>query len=308
MHIPPPQNGDPAVERRPGATRRPFATAQWRQSTARPHRRPGRVALVDILAARSQSPTIPPCRLSTSSCSPPARAPASEGRYRSSSPRSPAGRSWSTRSRLSTAIRASTRSTSSCRRSESRACETGCTVRTGASSARSSRAAPHGGRARPSAWRRSLTTTPGSSSTTPCGQPFRTGSSTGASRHWRAANAVGVAVPASDTIVEVGADGLVSRVPDRRRVFACQTPQGFRAGVLREAHRRFAAEPSPALHVTDDCGLVSHYELAPDPDGRGGARQSQDHLRRGSRLGRGSSRRPRSRKLGRLTCIFRQLC
>ena len=38
-----------------------------------------------------------------------------------------------------------------------------------------------------------------------------------------------------------------------------QTPQGFRAGLLRQAHER-AAEDSD-LKVTDDCGLIMHYKL-----------------------------------------------
>lgn len=69
--------------------------------------------------------------------------------------------------------------------------------------------------------------------------------------------AVNVAVESTDTIVEVGADGLVSGTPPRDRMRRVQTPQGFRSGVLREAHARAAADPGHA--ATDDCGLVHRY-------------------------------------------------
>jgi 2-C-methyl-D-erythritol 4-phosphate cytidylyltransferase len=53
------------------------------------------------------------------------------------------------------------------------------------------------------------------------------------------------AAPVTDTIKEVD-DGRVARTPDRGRLWAAQTPQVFRADVLREA----------AGDATDDAALV----------------------------------------------------
>jgi 2-C-methyl-D-erythritol 4-phosphate cytidylyltransferase len=58
------------------------------------------------------------------------------------------------------------------------------------------------------------------------------------------ADAVVPAVPVTDTLREVGGGTL-----DRSRIVAVQTPQGFRAEVLRRAHRR-------ELEGTDDASLV----------------------------------------------------
>lgn len=69
--------------------------------------------------------------------------------------------------------------------------------------------------------------------------------------------AVNVAVATPDTIVEVGADGLVVDSPPREALRRVQTPQGFRSEVLRAAHARAAADPGFA--ATDDCGVVRRY-------------------------------------------------
>jgi 2-C-methyl-D-erythritol 4-phosphate cytidylyltransferase len=71
----------------------------------------------------------------------------------------------------------------------------------------------------------------------------------------RAAALTGAAVPAcrcTDTIKEVR-DGRVRSTLERNRLVRAQTPQGFRAGLLREAHRRAAAE---GVRSTDDAALV----------------------------------------------------
>jgi len=62
-------------------------------------------------------------------------------------------------------------------------------------------------------------------------------------------DAVVPAVPVRDT-VKVVVDGRVVRTVDRSRLVAVQTPQGFRADVLRAAH---AAGDRDA---TDDAALV----------------------------------------------------
>jgi 2-C-methyl-D-erythritol 4-phosphate cytidylyltransferase len=71
--------------------------------------------------------------------------------------------------------------------------------------------------------------------------------------------AIGVAVPSSDTIVEV-ADGVVTGMPRRDTLARCQTPQGFRLSVIRRAYELADADPSfPQRQATDDCGVVLRY-------------------------------------------------
>jgi 2-C-methyl-D-erythritol 4-phosphate cytidylyltransferase len=69
-------------------------------------------------------------------------------------------------------------------------------------------------------------------------------------------DAVGTAVPASDTIV-VAADGVMTHVPPRETLWRCQTPQCFRLPVILRAHALAAADPDYA--PTDDCGVVLRY-------------------------------------------------
>jgi 2-C-methyl-D-erythritol 4-phosphate cytidylyltransferase len=64
------------------------------------------------------------------------------------------------------------------------------------------------------------------------------------------------AVPVTDTIKEVDGGGRIVATPDRRRLWAAQTPQAFPAAVLREAHARAAAE---GIAATDDAALVARY-------------------------------------------------
>jgi 2-C-methyl-D-erythritol 4-phosphate cytidylyltransferase len=72
-------------------------------------------------------------------------------------------------------------------------------------------------------------------------------------------DAVGVVVPATDTIVEL-AGGAFRRVLPRESLARCQTPQGFRLGVIRRAYELAAADPGfAALPATDDCGVVLRY-------------------------------------------------
>lgn len=65
-----------------------------------------------------------------------------------------------------------------------------------------------------------------------------------------------VAVPVTDTIKEVDEGGRIVSTPDRRRLWAAQTPQAFPAAVLREAYRRAAEAGALA---TDDAALVARY-------------------------------------------------
>ena len=73
------------------------------------------------------------------------------------------------------------------------------------------------------------------------------------------AQAIGVAVPSSDTIVEVS-DMVMTRMPRREAVQRCQTPQGFRLSVIRKAYQLADADPQFATSsATDDCGIVLRY-------------------------------------------------
>jgi 2-C-methyl-D-erythritol 4-phosphate cytidylyltransferase len=78
-------------------------------------------------------------------------------------------------------------------------------------------------------------------------------------RALQAHQAVGVAVPASDTIVVVD-DDVMTAMPRRDRLRHCQTPQGFRLQVIRRAYELAHADPAFAdLASSDDCGVVLRY-------------------------------------------------
>lgn len=74
-------------------------------------------------------------------------------------------------------------------------------------------------------------------------------------------DAVDTAIPSADTIIERAPDGTIAHIPDRSTLRLGQTPQAFRARTLRAAHQRAADDSS--VKVTDDCGLVVAYGLAP---------------------------------------------
>ncbi len=59
------------------------------------------------------------------------------------------------------------------------------------------------------------------------------------------------AVAVTDTIKLVDDDGAVVETPPRERLVAVQTPQGFRAAMLRLAH-------ATGMDGTDDASLVEH--------------------------------------------------
>ena len=62
-----------------------------------------------------------------------------------------------------------------------------------------------------------------------------------------------LAVPLKDTVKIVGEAGVVEKTPDRRRLWAVQTPQAFRRTLLEDAHRR-AAEVGLAGDGRRDAG------------------------------------------------------
>ena len=75
-------------------------------------------------------------------------------------------------------------------------------------------------------------------------------------RALREHDAIGTAVPTSDTILQV-ANGTIADVPPRESLYRAQTPQCFRLEVIARAHALAAADP--AFAPTDDCGVVLRY-------------------------------------------------
>ena len=71
-------------------------------------------------------------------------------------------------------------------------------------------------------------------------------------------NAVDVAIPATDTIIQVDPrDRTIESIPDRSRLMNGQTPQCFKRGVIRKAYD--IALKDPNFKTTDDCGVVRRY-------------------------------------------------
>lgn len=69
--------------------------------------------------------------------------------------------------------------------------------------------------------------------------------------------AVDVAIPSTDTIVEVDSSGIICRIPQRAMLRNVQTPQGFRRATIDRAYR--IALQDPGFQTTDDCGVVFRY-------------------------------------------------
>lgn len=85
-------------------------------------------------------------------------------------------------------------------------------------------------------------------------RPFVTGdlidSCLEAVEEWGAAVA---AVPVQDTIKVADTDGFIVDTPNRSKLWAVQTPQGFRRDVLMEAHQQAR---QTGMRATDDAALV----------------------------------------------------
>lgn len=69
--------------------------------------------------------------------------------------------------------------------------------------------------------------------------------------------AVDVAIPATDTIIEVDDDDYIVNVPKRSKLRQGQTPQAFKLSTIRDAYK-LAAKDSE-FTSTDDCGVVLKY-------------------------------------------------
>jgi 2-C-methyl-D-erythritol 4-phosphate cytidylyltransferase len=64
------------------------------------------------------------------------------------------------------------------------------------------------------------------------------------------------AVPVTDTIQQVDADGVITATPDRAALWQAQTPQGFPRAALLDAYYRARAE---GVAATDDAAVFARY-------------------------------------------------
>lgn len=70
-------------------------------------------------------------------------------------------------------------------------------------------------------------------------------------------DAIDVAIPATDTIIQVDEQECISNIPLRKTLRSGQTPQCFRRGVIKKAYDIALADPD--FQTTDDCGVVRRY-------------------------------------------------
>ena len=70
-------------------------------------------------------------------------------------------------------------------------------------------------------------------------------------------DAVDVAIPTTDTIIQVDTKGRIASIPARSTLRNVQTPQCFRLSVIADAYHRGLADPD--FVTTDDCGVVHRY-------------------------------------------------
>lgn len=72
--------------------------------------------------------------------------------------------------------------------------------------------------------------------------------------------AICVTIDSTDTIFETDENGIIKSIPNRKYVRRAQTPQCFKLSVIKKAHA--LAKNDANCLVTDDCGLIMHYNLA----------------------------------------------
>jgi len=73
-------------------------------------------------------------------------------------------------------------------------------------------------------------------------------------------DAVAVAIPSNDTIIKIDRNNFITEIPNREDLRRIQTPQCFKLNIIKQAHK--LAQNDKSFMVTDDCGLVMHYNLA----------------------------------------------
>ena len=70
-------------------------------------------------------------------------------------------------------------------------------------------------------------------------------------------DAVDVAIPVADTIIQVDEKDCISTIPARSLLRSGQTPQCFKRGVIHKAYQLALKDPN--FVTTDDCGVVRKY-------------------------------------------------
>lgn len=73
--------------------------------------------------------------------------------------------------------------------------------------------------------------------------------------------AVGTAIESVDTIIQVDENNVITSIPPRKFLKRVQTPQSFRANLIKKAHELALKDENASF--TDDCGLILRYNLAP---------------------------------------------
>ena len=71
-------------------------------------------------------------------------------------------------------------------------------------------------------------------------------------------NAVDVAIPSTDTIVQINEHNIIKEIPNRAVLRRGQTPQCFKLSIIKKAHELSKND----INFTDDCGLIVRYNLA----------------------------------------------
>lgn len=72
-------------------------------------------------------------------------------------------------------------------------------------------------------------------------------------------NAVDVAIPSADTLIEIDEKQHIKSIPNRNHMRRGQTPQCFKVSILKKAHELSKDDDT----FTDDCGLVIKHNLCP---------------------------------------------
>ncbi len=71
-------------------------------------------------------------------------------------------------------------------------------------------------------------------------------------------NAVNVAIPTTDTIIETNSTHTeIKQIPAREFLYMVQTPQGFHCQTLTSAYQKALQDPN--FKTTDDCSVVKKY-------------------------------------------------
>ena len=71
-------------------------------------------------------------------------------------------------------------------------------------------------------------------------------------------DAIDVAIPSADTLIEIDNDKCIKNIPDRKYLQRGQTPQCFKLPLIKKAHEISKNDEN----FTDDCGIIVKHNLA----------------------------------------------